>query len=171
MLPLHAAFPPSDTVLPLPLLARSWRLSVSVRHEELLAGIRARFGFQQAETKRERSKAAARWAAVVGREREIMRLGGGGGRCCVGMLSAYVKRVALEMGKCWEDPGGAICSPPGLLGKERISDVGMQRSRAALSEHVALLPRVMGAHPWWCPWPWAAWLVEAASPRLELGDL
>lgn len=56
------------------LLTRSWRLSVSVWHKEPLAGIKERFGFQQAETKRERSGAAERWAAVVGREREIMRL-------------------------------------------------------------------------------------------------
>jgi len=88
-----------------------------------------------------------------------------------GVLGADEKRVALETGKCWEDPGGAICSPLGLLGKGGIGDVGMQRMKSSLVRARGGL----SAHPWRCPWPWmgpwAAWLVGAASPWLKLDDL
>jgi len=49
-----------------------------------------------------------------------------------GVLGADEKRVALETGKCWEDPGGAICSPLGLLGKGGIGEVGMPRRKSSL---------------------------------------
>lgn len=69
-----------------------------------------------------------------------------------GALGADGKRVALETGKCWEDPGGAICSPLGLLGKGGIGDVGMQRMKSSLVRARGGL----SAHPWRCPWPWTS---------------